>query len=1091
MMISTYICTIFYFMNGLRPLLLCCNLIIDKTMKCITLYFSFCLIAISSIAQPNYDFSKLKRERLGRGVIAIRENPSTVAVSWRYLSSDPMNESFDIYRNGEKINNHPLKDATFFQDAYTGTESVLYTVKAREGKTESSYQLPANAPSGYLNIPLNRPEDGTTPLGQNYFYTPNDASIGDVDGDGEYEIILKWDPSNAHDNSHDGYTGEVYVDCYKLSGKLLWRINLGRNIRAGAHYTQFMVFDFDGDGKAEVVMKTADGTVDGTGKVIGDAQADYRSEQGRILTGPEYLTVFNGLTGEAMQTIDYVPERGNLMDWGDSRGNRSDRFLACVAYLDGIHPSVVMCRGYYTRTVLAAFDWDGKELKQRWVFDSNNPGCEDYAGQGNHNLRVGDVDGDGCDEIIYGSCAIDHNGKGLYTTKMGHGDAIHLTHFDPSRKGLQVWDCHENKRDGSTYRDAATGEILFQIKDSTDVGRCMAADIDPTQPGVEMWSVASGGIRNVKGEVVKDRVRGLSCNMAVWWDGDLLRELLDRNRISKYNWEKGICERIAIFEGTLSNNGTKANPCLQGDIVGDWREEVLMRTADNTALRLYVSTIPTDYRFHTFLEDPIYRISIATQNVAYNQPTQPGFYFGPELQGTVFRGCEIPGKKTVVNDSNTPLHLLQPAYQGTYGDLTPGQVKKDIDRVFAYIDKETPARVVDKNTGKLITDYTTMGEEAQLERGAFRLASYEWGVTYSALIAAAEATGDQRYMDYVQNRFRFLAEVAPHFKRVYEEKGTTDPQLLQILTPHALDDAGAVCAAMVKVRVKDRSLPVDGLIENYFDFIQNKEYRLADGTFARNRPQHNTLWLDDMFMGIPAVAQMSRYDKAQKEIYLAEAVRQFLQFADRMFIPEKDLYRHGWVESSTDHPAFCWARANGWAMLTACELLDVLPEDYPQRAKVMDYFRAHVRGVTALQSGEGLWHQLLDRNDSYLETSATAIYVYCLAHAINKGWIDAIAYGPVAHLGWHAVAGKINAEGQVEGTCVGTGMAFDPAFYYYRPVNVYAAHGYGPVLWAGAEMISLLKNQYPQMNDSAVQYYQVKQKTTAPIFAIDTEEKKD
>ena len=644
MMISTYICTIFYFMNGLRPLLLCCNLIINKTMKCITLYFSFCLIAISSIAQPNYDFSKLKRERLGRGVIAIRENPSTVAVSWRYLSSDPMNESFDIYRNGEKINNHPLKDATFFQDAYTGTESVLYTVKAREGKTESSYQLPANAPSGYLNIPLNRPEDGTTPLGQNYFYTPNDASIGDVDGDGEYEIILKWDPSNAHDNSHDGYTGEVYVDCYKLSGKLLWRINLGRNIRAGAHYTQFMVFDFDGDGKAEVVMKTADGTVDGTGKVIGDAQADYRSEQGRILTGPEYLTVFNGLTEEAMQTIDYVPERGNLMDWGDSRGNRSDRFLACVAYLDGIHPSVVMCRGYYTRTVLAAFDWDGKELKQRWVFDSNNPGCEDYAGQGNHNLRVGDVDGDGCDEIIYGSCAIDHNGKGLYTTKMGHGDAIHLTHFDPSRKGLQVWDCHENKRDGSTYRDAATGEILFQIKDSTDVGRCMAADIDPTQPGVEMWSVASGGIRNVKGEVVKDRVRGLSCNMAVWWDGDLLRELLDRNRISKYNWEKGICERIAIFEGTLSNNGTKANPCLQGDIVGDWREEVLMRTADNTALRLYVSTIPTDYRFHTFLEDPIYRISIATQNVAYNQPTQPGFYFGPELQGTVFRGCKIPKK---------------------------------------------------------------------------------------------------------------------------------------------------------------------------------------------------------------------------------------------------------------------------------------------------------------------------------------------------------------------------------------------------------------------------------------------------------------
>ena len=593
----------------------------------------------------NYDFSKLKREHLGRGVIAIRENPSTVAVSWRYLSSDPMDESFDVYRNGEKVNKYPIRNATFFQDIYKGTESVLYTVKAIQSKTESCYQLPSDAPAGYLNIPLNRPENGTTPAGQSYFYAPNDASIGDVDGDGEYEIILKWDPSNAHDNSHDGYTGEVYFDCYKLNGQHLWRINLGRNIRAGAHYTQFMVFDLDGDGKAEVVMKTADGTVDGKGKVIGDAQADYRNEQGRILTGPEYLTVFNGLTGEAMQTIDYVPERGNLMDWGDNRGNRSDRFLACVAYLDGIHPSVVMCRGYYTRTVLAAYDWNGKELKERWIFDSNHPGCEDYAGQGNHNLRVGDVDGDGCDEIIYGSCAIDHNGKGLYTTKMGHGDAIHLTHFDPSRKGLQVWDCHENKRDGSTYRDAATGEILFQIKDSTDVGRCMAADIDPTQPGVEMWSLASGGIRNIKGEVVKARVRGLSCNMAVWWDGDLLRELLDRNIVSKYNWKKGVCERIAIFEGALSNNGTKATPCLQGDIVGDWREEVLLRTADNTALRLYVSTIPTDYRFHTFLEDPVYRISIATQNVAYNQPTQPGFYFGPDLQGTLFRGCKIPKNK--------------------------------------------------------------------------------------------------------------------------------------------------------------------------------------------------------------------------------------------------------------------------------------------------------------------------------------------------------------------------------------------------------------------------------------------------------------
>ena len=302
-----------------------------------------------------------------------------------------------------------------------------------------------------------------------------------------------------------------------------------------------------------------------------------------------------------------------------------------------------MCRGYYTRTVLAAFDWNGKELKNRWVFDSNHPGCEQYAGQGNHNLRVGDVDGDGCDEIIYGSCAIDHNGKGLYSTRMGHGDAIHLTHFDPSRKGLQVWDCHENKRDGSTYRDAATGEVLLQLKSNTDVGRCMAADIDPTHPGVEMWSGDSQGIRNVKGEIIAPKMRNMPTNMAVWWDGDLLRELLDRSMIIKYDWENKKFVPLVKFTGTLFNNGTKSNPCLQGDIIGDWREEVLVRSEDNASLRLYVSTIPTEYRFHTFLEEPIYRISIATQNVGYNQPTQPRFYFGPDLikmKGT-FRGYQI------------------------------------------------------------------------------------------------------------------------------------------------------------------------------------------------------------------------------------------------------------------------------------------------------------------------------------------------------------------------------------------------------------------------------------------------------------------
>ena len=617
-------------------------------------------VATVAVAQPNYNYSELKREKLGRGVVAVRENPSEVALSWRYLSSDPISTSFNIYRNGQKIAEVPASTGTFYRDTYSGTDAARYTVKAVVDGVESDqlsghYSLPANAPIGYIDIPLNKPADGVTPAGDSYTYSANDASMGDVDGDGEFEIILKWNPSNAHDNAHDGYTGNVIFDCYRLTGEHLWRIDLGHNVRAGAHYTQFMVFDLDGDNCAEVVMKTSDGTVDGRGKLIGDATADYREKgfasdefpgrtprnQGRILTGNEYLTVFNGRTGEAMQTIDYAPARGNLADWGDTRANRSDRFLACVAYLDGVHPSVVMCRGYYTRAVLAAFDWDGKELKERWIFDSNNPGCEAYAGQGNHNLRVGDVDGDGCDEIIYGSCAIDHNGEGLYSTRMGHGDAMHLMQFAPDMQGLQVWDCHENHRDGSSFRNAATGEVLFQVKSKMDVGRCMAADVDPRHKGVEMWSLDSGGIRDIQGKVIRPSIDSFSVNMGLWWDGDLLRELLDKNRVTKYDWEEDVCRPIMIFNGATSINGTKANPCLQGDLVGDWREEVLLRAEDDSSLRLYVTRIPTEYRFHTFLEDPVYRISIATQNVAYNQPTQPGFYFGADLKEGVFRGYKF------------------------------------------------------------------------------------------------------------------------------------------------------------------------------------------------------------------------------------------------------------------------------------------------------------------------------------------------------------------------------------------------------------------------------------------------------------------
>ena len=610
------------------------------------------LLALGTLqaeAQAKYDFTKLQREKLGRGVVAVRENPSRVAVSWRYLESDPENQAFDVYRNGKKVNAKPITDATFFTDNYTGNGEAKYEIRALKGdKTVASYTLPADAPTGYINIPLQRPELGVDPFGKEYFYNANDASIGDVDGDGEYEIILKWDPTNSHDNAHNGFTGPTYFDCYELDGTLKWRIDLGENIRSGAHYTQFLVADFDGDGKAELICRTADGTQDGQGKVIGDRRADWRNLNGRIVSGPEYLSVFNGETGAEMATVDYIPPRGNIKDWGDGYANRSDRFLAAVAYVDGVRPSAVMARGYYTRSVLAAYDWDGKDLKVKWVFDSNTPGNEAYAGQGNHNLRVADVDGDGCDEIIYGQMAVDNDGKGLYSTGMYHGDAIHLL-SDINDEKYYVWGCHENKKDGTTLREAATGKVILQYPSDKDIGRCMAADIDPNYPGVELWSPNSGGVRSFDGKVIskqgdfKSEISAkVPVNMAVWWDGDLLREMLDKNVISKYNWKTGEMENMLVMEDCMWNNGTKGNPALQGDILGDWREEVLIRTADNQNLRLYVTTIPTDYRFHTFLGDPAYRSSIANQNIGYNQPAEPGFYFGPDLKkGTKFRGTTI------------------------------------------------------------------------------------------------------------------------------------------------------------------------------------------------------------------------------------------------------------------------------------------------------------------------------------------------------------------------------------------------------------------------------------------------------------------
>ncbi|XAE59280.1 rhamnogalacturonan lyase [Termitidicoccus mucosus] len=605
-------------------------------------------------------------ENLDRGVVAVRASESSAFVSWRLLGTETADAAFDIYRSTDggapvKLNKTPLAQGTNFTDhAADFSRGNTYTVRAvsREAGKElprddvkaatAPNTLPANAPvRQYISVPLRIPEGGTTPDGAAYAYNASDCSVGDLDGDGEYEIVVKWDPTNSHDNAHDGYTGNVYLDAYKLDGTFLWRIDLGKNIRAGAHYTQFQVYDLDGDGIAEVACKTADGTVDGTGRIIGDAKADYRNERGRILSGPEYLTVFNGRTGATMATVDYVPPRGgDGSGWGDPRGNRVDRFLACVAYLDGRRPSLVMCRGYYTRAVIAAWDWRDGKLTRRWVFDSDDgtPGNRDYRGQGAHNVLVGDVDHDGCDEIIYGAAAIDHDGKGLYSTGLGHGDAQHLTVMDPSGKDMQVWMVHESPkqyRDAAIeFRDARTGKLIFGRagEEWGDVGRGVAADIDPRTPGYEMWA-SRGALYDCKGNVISEKTPRQK-NFLLWWDGDFLRELLDGVTISKWNWETEKSDVLFTDAECASNNGTKATPCLSGDIFGDWREEVVWRTKDNRELRIYTTTIPTTHRLFTLMHDRQYRTAIAWQNTAYNQPPHPSFYLGEGMTPPPWPGIQ-------------------------------------------------------------------------------------------------------------------------------------------------------------------------------------------------------------------------------------------------------------------------------------------------------------------------------------------------------------------------------------------------------------------------------------------------------------------
>jgi rhamnogalacturonyl hydrolase YesR len=422
-----------------------------------------------------------------------------------------------------------------------------------------------------------------------------------------------------------------------------------------------------------------------------------------------------------------------------------------------------------------------------------------------------------------------------------------------------------------------------------------------------------------------------------------------------------------------------------------------------------------------------------------------------------------------VTDSNTALHLLPPDYPVPYGPAGTEEITKVLNRIFTYLETSTPAKVIDRQSKNEITDLTKLTPEAIFEPGVFRLISYEWGVAYGAMLMAAEVTGDPKFKEYTIKRMNLIGDVARYFKTLPSAGRQTDNPVRPVLDPRALDDAGSMCAAMIKTLNAGGNPELRSYIDNYINYISARQLRLADGTLARNRPLPNTLWLDDLYMSVPALAQMGKLTNDKK--YFDDAVKQVLQFSQRMFNINEGLYMHGWVQDMNVHPEFYWARCNGWALLTLTELLDVLPENYPERTKILSLLRSHIRGIAKLQSGNGLWHQLLDRNDSYLETSATAIYTYCIAHSINKGWIDAQAHGPMAVLGWNAVQTKVNNKGEVEGTCVGTGLAFDPAFYYNRPVNVAAAHGYGPVIMAGAEMISLMKNFQVVINDAAVMFY--------------------
>jgi hypothetical protein len=642
---------------------------------CFRTIFASSLLAVGlvvpSLAAPR------QMENLTRGLV-VSNVGSGVLVSWRLLGTDDPATEFNLYRDGSKIASITKNAGTNYLDKSGKTTSKYEVAAVVDGKEQAKSPVSlvldktvSNSGNSfpYKTLKLEVPAAQTMPNGEKCTYTPNDMSAADLDGDGEYELILKWDPSNAHDNSQTGYTGTVFIDAYKLDGKRLWRIDLGKNIRAGAHYTQFQVFDYDGDGKAEMIVKTADGTIDGTGKAIGNASADYRDGNGLILKGKEYLTVFRGVDGAAITTIDYVPSRDiNKHEkgkngkgyWGDNYGNRCERYIAATAYLDGVHPSAVFIRGYYSASYVVAYDFDGKTLKQRWYHKSEDPGKGLYE-QGNHNIAVGDIDGDGYDEIVFGGATLNHDGTLRFSTQLGHGDAGHLGDLDPDHPGMEFWDVHEHTNAQYTEEmRGADGKVYWgtpQPNPGVDNGRGMAADIDSEYRGYEVWSAKGGGMKTATGKKIGSPA--VSQNFRIYFDGDVYDELMDGAYVTKFDSKAK--KSNVYFDGgaalgAAGCNGTKNTPSLVADLFGDWREEMVVRSEKDPTTMYIVSTpVASEHRVYTLMHDATYRVAIAWQNTAYNQPPHIGYYLPDAVKKLAAPDIYVVGETVVVPKDTTPV----------------------------------------------------------------------------------------------------------------------------------------------------------------------------------------------------------------------------------------------------------------------------------------------------------------------------------------------------------------------------------------------------------------------------------------------------